>query len=1006
MGAYIHKFFRSCLLAAMCVAVARAEVFPGWKHQALIVLNGPKHADLLDFPALVRLPPEVTRGMQPGGADMRFADAGGVELAHETDTWNPEGESLVWVKVPMLSDETPLTVYWGNEAPPPPRPAGETWADGFAAVWHFNEPAGVEAVDDATRRKSDGLASGTAASPGMAGGAKYFDGRAHVRVPADRAAVPGGAFTVSAWVKAADQMPYMAEPRLFSNKRGEGAAGWEIFKTAKNQNQLGLRGGGDVFGTVVMPAGATFAGEPRDWVHVAVQFPGTGGNAVVYINGEKAGAAALGTVAADATQDLYLGASASGTDNWRGFMDEVRVENTVRPPEWMRAAYQTVHDAGFTTCGAPQERGGPPAPLATVGVRRVTTDSAEVVGAATDFHAQVEKVRLYWGTLDEGEDTRMWPYAAAVDTSSLSGGFFVKLSGLKPQTKYYARFCAETPDGAPRWSPASISFTTPVWPSPLLGGVKVRSVPVFNTLVQVKIVEPGPMGELTVAWQYAKSDKWIPTPAVPAVAGETVTVVLPDLKQGGLYRYRATLAAATEKTMAEGMFVAAYEQFWTGAAHDGQWRSADNWQYHIVPDAPGEAAVFEYGHSTVEVSGKSVTLGRLEIMPEDRRERRILSTDGSRLVFDNPGGTAEISISGSTQGRAVLEAPLVLAQKTRVRVDTGDAGGFFLEGSVSGRGPLVLEGGRLCFNTPKGAGIRVTVPLQTTAGGTPAPSFQKRGGGDVTLAGGVHSIAFSGARDERLAAIGGGGSLFFSGATVTNVAPGGQGFLFADGHNRFALANGARFTDLHDGGHQYHSSSNAITLSNASATMALLEFDGLGNTLTLTDGASFSSRSGGIRCSGEGALLHVSSRRAGRPSVLDLRGNALELAGSGNNLAVTFGGVVANAAITVGGAGDGGGNRLFVHNGRVDCTRLSVSGGNILALKVQKTAPLRASESVRFLQGAILLPVNTEQLSGRFPLVVSPEITGLEGVSLKAPPGSGWRIEHDPRAKALYLVCP
>jgi glucose-6-phosphate isomerase len=37
----------------------------------------------------------------------------GTLLAHEIDTWNPSGESFVWVNVPSLSPITEIKAYWG-----------------------------------------------------------------------------------------------------------------------------------------------------------------------------------------------------------------------------------------------------------------------------------------------------------------------------------------------------------------------------------------------------------------------------------------------------------------------------------------------------------------------------------------------------------------------------------------------------------------------------------------------------------------------------------------------------------------------------------------------------------------------------------------------------------------------------------------------------------------------------------------------------------------------------
>ncbi len=98
-----------------------------------------------NFPLLVRLSSTRQLGFDPAecgvnGADLRFALADGTLLAHEIDTWNQTGESLVWVNVPSLAADTKVIAYWGvrdSSLAPAVNPA-DTWPD-FIGVWHLGE---------------------------------------------------------------------------------------------------------------------------------------------------------------------------------------------------------------------------------------------------------------------------------------------------------------------------------------------------------------------------------------------------------------------------------------------------------------------------------------------------------------------------------------------------------------------------------------------------------------------------------------------------------------------------------------------------------------------------------------------------------------------------------------------------------------------------------------------------------------------------------------------------
>ena len=52
-----------------------------------------------------------------GGADLVFTDCNGVEIPSEVDYWDPNGESLVWVRLPELSKKTVFCCHYGRPDP-------------------------------------------------------------------------------------------------------------------------------------------------------------------------------------------------------------------------------------------------------------------------------------------------------------------------------------------------------------------------------------------------------------------------------------------------------------------------------------------------------------------------------------------------------------------------------------------------------------------------------------------------------------------------------------------------------------------------------------------------------------------------------------------------------------------------------------------------------------------------------------------------------------------------
>ena len=78
--------------------------------------------ELENFPVLVRLSEGSPVGFAyadcaADGSDIRFTDSVGNLIPHEIDTWNTNGTSLIWVRVPVLTDGATFDMYYAASVP-------------------------------------------------------------------------------------------------------------------------------------------------------------------------------------------------------------------------------------------------------------------------------------------------------------------------------------------------------------------------------------------------------------------------------------------------------------------------------------------------------------------------------------------------------------------------------------------------------------------------------------------------------------------------------------------------------------------------------------------------------------------------------------------------------------------------------------------------------------------------------------------------------------------------
>ena len=344
-------------LFAECAAV---DDFDPSSYEKAIEITFPGYSGttaLANFPVLVKLSEDEIYGFhysdfkKGNGRDLCFTDVNGNLLAHEVDTWNPSGESTVWVKVPSLTATTKIIARYGCAKPVVPK-VESVWDSSYVGVWHMGEQKLPLADSTGVSRditSADGTDIGYGSS-GAVGNAVDFGAMNSSRgVNADdHDALDGFAkITVEAWTK---QTVHSANSGIVSKRNYSGSNGsmsYYMYDAGGTTAMCYSHDGGSI-----VSSGVELQPVLGEWNHQVYTLDSTASsaNSKGYLNGALKGTGSVscpGGVFAGAGE-LHIGNLHSGnTANFPGAVDEVRISRCVRSADWIKASYETVTKSRF-----------------------------------------------------------------------------------------------------------------------------------------------------------------------------------------------------------------------------------------------------------------------------------------------------------------------------------------------------------------------------------------------------------------------------------------------------------------------------------------------------------------------------------------------------------------------------------------------------------------------------------------------------------------------------------
>ena len=429
---------------------------------------------LANFPTLVRISEAGLTGFNYADcldADcIWFEDEGGNVLPFEVDTWDDQGESLVWVSVPSLSSSTTILMRWANSgAKVSPDPTNVWSRASYVGVWHMNElladtstgkhytPDSSGSGWNAYKAKETDDYPVTISDDGIASSAPPT-GRAMVNQLNDNNRTTGGFLVPSSATLGTTIGPFTIS--LFEatvNTENDRAV---TFGTAFGDGCLTA----SKVGSYVMNAGGASDYNifnyndglaDNTWRHVAGVWDSTPAG---YVGGVFRSIGKSGwNVTRTLSKGLGLGTFTGHTETFRGNLDEIRIRNVASDASWVTNEYATVTDRAYVSFGDVQELGGGAAALefAPPSASGVTTTGATVsarlksIGDGADY-ADV------WLVVSGFGQTRVFPAADSyLDTDIVS----IQATGLQCGAEWTAYLTATNNLGASTNS-ASVVFST------------------------------------------------------------------------------------------------------------------------------------------------------------------------------------------------------------------------------------------------------------------------------------------------------------------------------------------------------------------------------------------------------------------------------------------------------------------------------------------------------------------------------------------------------------------
>ncbi|MHA2274347.1 MAG: DUF2341 domain-containing protein, partial [Candidatus Kariarchaeaceae archaeon] len=308
-------------------------------------------SNLNDFPYLLELTDEDLKYKTlASGYDILFTDQDGVPYDHEIEIFDQSvGYLKTWIRIPTFSatTDTKLVMYYGNQnAITSYENVEAVWDNNYVAVWHMNnDPSGPSPqILDSTGNSWDGsYAFNTFTADDLVNGTIYFDDSNDGFNVGNIDSNSWDQLTLQGWIN-----PFNSEyDKILTKENTTGSGGpysWYLGRNSGNIYYRITRDGGSSY-SMNVAAGI----QNNEWNSLAFTWDGTitSNHMVGYKDGSIVNTRSTGSstyTIYSTPYDVYLGITGYSGNDVGGYLDEIRISNIVRSPDWLATEYNNQID--------------------------------------------------------------------------------------------------------------------------------------------------------------------------------------------------------------------------------------------------------------------------------------------------------------------------------------------------------------------------------------------------------------------------------------------------------------------------------------------------------------------------------------------------------------------------------------------------------------------------------------------------------------------------------------